>query len=130
METNSFSEAEQEIIQTIIENAQYGVKTKISASLRYTGGTEIEKTERTPQAYEMFSLLYSETIKEKLGDDISDERIKVIIDHAFETIIAECTEDFFVYRKKSFDIVKILYGLAFIVLLIAFVLQMLGWTVK
>ncbi len=130
MEERSFSPAEQEIIQTIIENAQYGVKTKISASLRYSGGTEIEKTERTPQAYEMFSLLYSETIKEQLGGDVSEERTKEIIDHAFETIIAECTEDFFIYRKKTFDVVKLLYGIAFIVLLIAFVMQMLGWTVK
>lgn len=130
MEERSFSPAEQEIIQTIIENAQYGVKTKISASLRYSGGTEIEKTERTPQAYEMFSLLYSETIKEQLGGDVSEERTKEIIDHAFETIIAECTEDFFIYRKKTFDVVKLLYGIALIVLLIAFVMQMLGWTVK
>lgn len=130
MEERSFSPAEQEIIQTIIENAQYGVKTKISASLRYSGGTEIEKTERTPQAYEMFSLLYSETIKEQLGGDVSEKRTKEIIDHAFETIIAECTEDFFIYRKKTFDVVKLLYGIAFIVLLIAFVMQMLGWTVK
>ena len=130
MEERSFSPAEQEIIQTIIENAQYGVKTKISASLRYSGGTEIEKTERTPQAYEMFSLLYSETIKEQLGGDVSEKRTKEIIDHAFETIIAECTEDFFIYRKKTFDVVKLLYGIAFIVLLIAFVMQMLGWKVK
>ena len=130
MEEQSFSLAEQEIIQTIVENAQYDIKTRISASLRYSGGSAIEKTERTPQAYQMFSLLYTYTVKEKLKDDVSDERIKQIIDQAFETIIAESSEDFFVYRKKTFNIVRLLYLLAFIVLLIAFITQMLGWTVK
>ncbi|MDD3923532.1 MAG: hypothetical protein PHP11_00315 [Erysipelotrichaceae bacterium] len=129
MEQANEQSKEQELIQTIVDNAQYELKTKIASSLRFTGGSNIEKTERTPEAYQMFFDVYQDMVKENLGNEADDDQVIVIIDEAFEIIVNECTNDFFLYRKKTYGMVRFVYLLALIVLLIAFIFHMLGWTV-
>ncbi len=129
MTEHDFNDVETSILSTITDNAQYDFKSKIAATLRYSGGKEIERTDRTPAVYQTFMVYNRDLIKEQYADQLTQIDVDKIANAAFEQIVKECTDDFFMYRKATNNLVKMVYLAAIVILVIALLLHLLGWTV-
>ena len=89
MTEHEFNDVETSILNTITDNAQYDFKTKIAATLRYSGGKEIERTDRTPAVYQTFMLYNRDLINEQYADQLAQIDVDKIANDAFELLVKE-----------------------------------------
>ncbi|MEA5026366.1 MAG: hypothetical protein VB012_01770 [Erysipelotrichaceae bacterium] len=117
------------IIKDITDKAQYDFKSKIAATMRYTGGKEIDLTDRTPAVKKAFFDYYRDEVAAVL-DSASADEIETALEEAFQQLVEECTIDFFDFKKKQKDVVQLIYIIVIVILVLALIFYKLGWNIK